>query len=105
MKAYLSNYRQSPRKVRLMAGLVRGKSVPDALETLKYTNKRATTPVYKLIASAAANAKDVDPRDLIVSAIRIDKGIVLKRIMPRAMGRAAGIKKRSSHITVELSKK
>ena len=107
MKAILKNYRQSPRKVRLLADLVRGKKVGQALETLSFMNKRAAEPVTKLINSAVANAKHggADPKNLFVKSITVDKGMVLKRIMPRARGSAARILKRSSHIAVELGSK
>lgn len=107
MKAVLKNYRQSPRKVRLLADLVRGKRVQKALETLSFVNKRAADPVTKLINSAVANAKHAgaDVEKLFVKSIAVDKGIVLKRIMPRARGSAARILKRSSHVSVELGSK
>ncbi len=108
MKAFLKNYRQSPRKVRLLADLVRGKEVGKALQTLTFVNKRAALPVTKLIESAVANARSqgVEGVDkLVIKMIAVDKGIVLKRFMPRARGAAARINKRSSHITLELGKK
>mgnify|MGYP003554617694 FL=1 len=107
MKAFLKNYRQSPRKVRLIADLVRGKSVANALETLKFVNKRASEPFAKLIRSAEANAKlqGVDLSSLIVKSVAVDKGTVFKRFMPRARGTAARINKRNSHITVALGTK
>ncbi len=107
MKAFLKNYRQSPRKVRLVADVVRGKDVAKALDMLAFVNKRASLPVTKLINSAVANAKNAGvPADkLIVKSIRVDKGIVLKRFMPRARGSAARINKRNSHITLELGVK
>ncbi len=107
MKAVLKNYRQSPRKVRLLADLVRGKRVSQALQTLSFTNKRAADPVVKLINSAVANAKQqgADVEKLFIKSIAVDKGIVLKRFMPRARGSAAQILKRSSHVAVELGSK
>ncbi len=106
MKAFLKNYRQSPRKVRLVADLVRGKEVGKALEMLKFVNKRAALPVEKLIRSAVANAKNTGTAGtLVVKSIAVDKGIVMKRFMPRARGAAARINKRSSHITIELGTK
>jgi large subunit ribosomal protein L22 len=107
MKAFLKNYRQSPRKVRLVANLVRGKSIEKALETLTFVNKRASEPFTKLIKSAEANAKSqgVDTRKLVVKSVAVDKGTVLKRFMPRARGSAARINKRNSHIKVELGTK
>jgi len=107
MKAVLKNYRQSPRKVRLLADLVRGKSVPKALESLKFANKRASEPFTKLINSAAANAKTQGhkPDTLIVKSATVDKGTVLKRHRARARGSASQILKRNSHIKVELATK
>lgn len=107
MKAVLKNYRQSPRKVRLIADLIRGKDVKKALETLSFVNKRAALPVTKLILSAVANARHegIGADTLIVTKIAVDKGTVLKRFMPRARGAAARINKRNSHITIELGKK
>jgi large subunit ribosomal protein L22 len=107
MKAFLKNYRQSPRKVRLLADLVRGKKVAQALQTLKFVNKRAALPVTKLIESAVANAKSqgVAADSLIVKSIAVDKGTVMKRFMPRARGAAGRINKRSSHISIELGTK
>ncbi|HEY1037454.1 MAG TPA: 50S ribosomal protein L22 [Candidatus Paceibacterota bacterium] len=105
MKAILRNYRQSPRKVALAAGLVRGKTVQNALTQLAFTVKRASSPVATLIRSAAANAEAQGVSDvgsLIVKEIRVDKGIVLKRMMPRARGSASRINKRSSHVMVVL---
>jgi large subunit ribosomal protein L22 len=105
--AKLSDYRQSPRKVRLVANLIKGKSVTFALAELGGRSKRAAPALAKLIASAVANAKarGLDEHTLIVSEVRVDKGVVLKRFMPRAMGRAARIHKRSSHIMVTLKEK
>ena len=107
-KASLKNYRQSPRKVRLVADVVRGKSVSDALTVLSHMRKRAAEPVKKVIESAAANAKEKDGaqgQDLIVQKVAVDKGHVFKRFMPRARGRASMIRKRTSHIAVSLEEK
>lgn len=105
--AKLSNYRQAPRKVRLVADLVRGKGAQHALNLLSVLPKRAGEPMAKLIKSAVANAaKDGHSADeLYVSTIAVNGGIVFKRSMPRARGRASQILKRTSHITVGLSKK
>jgi large subunit ribosomal protein L22 len=107
MKASLKNYRQSPRKVRLVGELVKGKSVDQAVVALNFLTKRAGEPIKKLILSALANAKTtgVEQADLFVKEIRVDKGIVMKRMMPRAMGRGARINKRTSHVTVELAER
>jgi large subunit ribosomal protein L22 len=105
--AQLSNYRQSPRKVRLVADLVRGKKISAAIEQLSFLPKRASDPVKKLIQSAVANAKNLnlDNDSLYIKEIRVDKGVTLHRIMPRAHGRAFPINKRSSHVTVVLDTK
>lgn len=107
MKAVLKNYRQSPRKVRLIADLVRGKKAEEALTILRFVDKRAAGPFSKVIASAVANAKQQgkDVSKLVVKHVTVDKGTVLKRFMPRARGSASRINKRNSHITVELSEK
>lgn len=107
VSAKLSDYRQAPRKVRLLAGLIRGKRVDEALLELSLRAKRAAPAFEKLVRSAVANAKaqGLDEKSLIVKEIRVDKGVVLKRFMPRAQGRAARINKRSSHILVVLESK
>jgi len=107
MKAILKNYRQSPRKVRLVADVVRGKKVTDALNALQFVEKRAAEPFAKVIQSALANATQAgaDTTKLVVKKVSVDKGTTLKRFMPRARGSASRINKRSSHITVELGVK
>lgn len=104
VKATLSNYRQSPRKVRVVANLVKGKKVPEAVTELSFLAKRAGLPLKKLIDSAVANAKNggVPTESLYIKELRVDSGVVLKRWMPRARGRAFPIKKRSSHVTLVL---
>lgn len=103
--AQLKNYRQSPRKVRLVADLVRGKTIDAALAQLSMLPKRASEPVAKLLRSAVANSGGVSTRDLVIEKIEVNGGIVFKRMMPRARGRASAIKKRTSHITVSLGHK
>lgn len=107
MKAFLKNYRQSPRKVRLVSDLVKGKQVDEALIELDFLVKRAGLPIKKLIESAVANAKNLgmDRASLFIKELRVDKGLVMKRMMPRAMGRGARINKRTSHIFVLLAEK
>ncbi len=107
MKAILKNYQQSPRKVRLLADLVRGKRVKEALSILSFVDKRAAEPFAKVIRSAAANAAQTgkDSDVLFVSRVTVDKGVTATRYMPRARGSASPINRRSSHITVELSDK
>ncbi len=97
--------RIAPRKVRLVIDLVRGKKVDEALAILEFTTKRAAKVVKKLIHSAVANAEqnpDVDVDNLYIKRIYADEGPTLKRIRPRAVGRAYLIRKRTSHITVIL---
>ena len=107
MKAFLKNYRQSPRKVRLVAGLVRGKNVPQAIAELNFLAKRAGEPIKKLLLSAVANAKQTgaEMENLFIKEITVDKGIVMKRMMPAAMGTGHRINKRTSHIAVLLAEK
>lgn len=107
MKAFLKNYRQSPRKVRLIADLVRGKKVSEALTTLQFVDKRAAEPFAKVIKSAVANAADqgVDTENLRIKTVSVNKGVTYKRMMPRARGSASRINKRNSHILVELGTK
>lgn len=108
MKASLKNYRQSPRKVRLVADLVRGKKVSQALLELQYLPKRATEVMTKLIASATANAENnfkVNADDLFIKEITVDQGITLKRYRPRARGVAKRINKRTSNIALTLGVK
>ncbi len=105
MKAYLKNYRQSPRKVRLVADLVRGKSVVDASNALNFLPKRAAGMFQKLLASAVANADHnfkVSPDTLKVTAVSVTKGPTLKRIRPVSRGRAHRINKRTSIVTLTL---
>lgn len=104
MKATLKNYRQSPRKVRLLADLVRGKKAVDALTTLQFVDKRAAGPFAKVIRSAMANAQGAgaDANNLKITKVTVDKGPTFKRFTPRARGSASRINKRNSHVTVEL---
>ncbi len=107
MKAFLKNYRQSPRKVRLVAGLIRGKSVAQAVAELDFLAKRAGLPVKKLLLSAVANAKNmgVEVDNLYIKELRVDKGITMKRMMPAAMGSGHKINKRTSHLNILLAEK
>lgn len=95
--------RVSPRKARRVIDLVRGKSVTDALDILRWAPQAASEPVAKVIASAAANAQNnngLDPETLVVATVYADEGPTAKRIRPRAQGRAFRIRRRTSHITV-----
>lgn len=107
MKAYLKNYRQAPRKVRLLADAIRGKRVSDVLTELSFMPHKAATPLKKLVESAVANAKQNDANKtadtLMLKTITVDKGRTIVRYMPRAFGRAAPINRESSHVTVVLS--
>ncbi len=107
MKAYLKNYRQSPRKVRLVATLVKGKKVNEALVELDFLAKRAGFPIKKLLLSAIANAVNmgISRDNLYIKELRVDKGIVMKRMMPAAMGTGHRINKRTSHINILLAEK
>jgi large subunit ribosomal protein L22 len=95
--------RISPTKVRRVIDLIRGMDVSDALSTLRFTPQAASEPVYKVLASAAANAEQADSlkrADLYVSQAFVDEGVTMRRIRPRAKGSASRILKRSSQITV-----
>jgi len=104
MKAYLKNYRQAPRKVRLVAELIKGKRVDEAIPMLDFLAKRAEFPIKKLLLSAVANALQIgkEKEHLFIKELRVDKGIVMKRMMPAAMGTGHRINKRTSHITLVL---
>ncbi len=106
-KAQLNNYRQSPRKVRVVANLVRGKSVQQALDTLTFTTKRSSQPLHKLLSSAIANAKNLSLSldNLVVKEIKVDGGPILYRRRPRSRGMANPIRKRTSHINIVLAEK
>jgi large subunit ribosomal protein L22 len=107
-QAVLRNVRVSPRKVRLVADVVRGQNVNDAIRLLRIMNKRSAPMLQKLIESAIANAKDratIDVDRLVVAETFVNQGKTLKRWLPRAQGRATQILKRASHITVRLAEK
>ena len=106
IKAKVKHIRMSPRKVRLVADVVRGLEVNNALDQLKFIHKKATKPIEKLINSAiagAVNNYELDKNNLKISEIRVDEGATLKRWMPRAHGRATTIRKRTSHINLTLA--
>lgn len=104
MKASLSNYRQAPRKVRLVADMIRGKSVSSARDTLTFLPKKAAPEIVKLLNSAVANARTqgFSEDDLVVKTITVDKGAVLRRFTPKARGRAGRIHKEMSIVKLEL---
>ena len=98
--------RMSPRKIRLVADLVRGKSVEEAINLLHFTPKRGSVPVEKLLRSAVANALNMeegsklDPEDFFIKRIWVDQGPTMRRYNPGPMGRASLIRKRFCHISV-----
>ncbi|GAB6172279.1 50S ribosomal protein L22 [Paradesulfitobacterium aromaticivorans] len=107
-KAIAKYIRISPRKVRQVVDLIRGKKVNDAFAVLQFTPKGSTEPVVKVLKSAVANAEhnlELSSDNLFVTEVFVDQGPTLKRIKPRAMGRADVIRKRTSHITVVVGEK
>lgn len=104
-QASLRHLRMAPRKVRLVIDMIRGKQVEDALNILTFSKKSAARPVAKLLKSAVANA-DVkggfNLDRLLVDTVTVDEGPTLRRWLPRAMGRATRIHKRTSHVTLIL---
>lgn len=109
--AKLKHIRITPMKARRVVNTIRGKQATEALAILKFAPQAASTPIYKLVASAVANAKVkadaanmlFDEDDLIISQAFVDEGTTLKRFMPRAQGRAFQILKRTSHITIVVA--
>ena len=105
--------RQSPRKMRLVVDLIRGRPVGEAFSILKFSKKTAAKQVSKVLLSAVSNARQkaqaaserLDEDDLVVTAATVDEGPALKRFMPAAMGRATPIKKRTSHVRVTVATK
>lgn len=107
-RAVAKYIRISPRKVRQVVDLIRGKNVGEALAILQYTPKRASSVVAKVVKSAAANAENnyqMDKDSLYIKACYVDQGPTLKRYQPRAMGRADLLRRRTSHITVVVAEK
>ena len=106
VKAKLKYLRMAPRKVRLVADLIRGKSVQEAQSILNFTIKKAALPLLKLLKTALANAKDtygLEEPNFYISKISVDEGPKLKRWRPRARGQAFEIQKKTSHITLVLN--
>jgi large subunit ribosomal protein L22 len=109
--AKLRNIRITPQKARRVVNLIRGKQATEALGILKFQPQAASEPIYKVVASAVANAKVkgenagavIDEDDLVISEAFVDEGVTLKRFRPRAQGRAFRINKRTSHITVVVA--
>ena len=105
VKATAKGVRMSPRKVREVASLVRGRSVADALVILSNTPRRAASPVYKVIASARANAEhnnNLKPDTLMITEISVTAGARIKRFRPAAQGRALPFQRKSAHIFVTV---
>jgi large subunit ribosomal protein L22 len=108
MKAKLRYLRIAPRKVRLVADMIRGKHVEEALNILQFTEKASSTPLAKLVKSAVANAdqmEGVNVDKLFIKTLFVDGGPVMKRYMPRAQGRATPIRHRTSHVTLQLEQR
>lgn len=106
--AIARHVRMSPTKVRRVVDVVRGMDVEEALAVLKFAPQAASDPVYKVVASAAANAENTESLrvdDLFISQAFVDEGVTLRRIRPRAKGSASRIMKRGSHITVVVEPK
>ncbi|MFT3875600.1 MAG: 50S ribosomal protein L22 [Propioniciclava sp.] len=106
--AIARHVRMSPTKVRRVVDVVRGMGVNEALAVLKFAPQAASEPVYKVVASAAANAENTESLrvdDLFISQVFVDEGVTLRRIRPRAKGSASRILKRGSHITVVVEPK
>lgn len=105
VKAQLNNLRVAPRKVRLVANLVKGMKVDAALDQLRFLNKKSAEPVATLLSSAIANAINnfsLDRANLKIKEAVVEQGITLKRFMPRAYGRANVIRKKMSHVRIIL---
>ncbi|MCK5285917.1 MAG: 50S ribosomal protein L22 [Candidatus Pacebacteria bacterium] len=108
IKAKLKNYRQSPRKVRLVANLIKGKKVEKVISELTFLNKRVSAVMKKLVESAIANAKHnnkINKEDLYIKEITVNEGPPMKRFRAGAKGRAFPYKKRTSHIDVVLEER
>ncbi len=103
--ATLSDFRQAPRKMRMVANAVRGKKVSDVLVNLDFIAKKASLPIKKLILSALANAKtqNIPTENLIVKVIKVDSGKILYRRLPAARGSAHPMRKRTCAVFVELA--
>ncbi len=106
VRAILRHTRTTPQKARLVANLIRGKNVNDAINILTFLQKRAANEFQKLLKSAIANAEEnhkvLDVDDLVIKRVNVDEGVTWKRNMPRARGMATVIRKRTSHITLIL---
>ena len=104
-RATLKRFRESPRKVRMVANMIRGRSVDDAMSILKLQQRKAAKMLTKVLGSAIANATENEKADadkLFVTSVSVDGGPVTKRWMPRSMGRANRINSRTSHVTITV---
>lgn len=107
-KAHLSHVRIAPRKARLVADLIRGKKVGEAISILRHTPRAASPILEKLLNSAIANAEhnhSMDPEKLVITQLYVNEGPTMKRFQPHAQGRAFSIFKRTSHITLAVAEK
>lgn len=107
-RAVARHLRVSPFKARQVADMIRGKNVDEAVSILRYTNKKSAPLIDKVLKSAIANAEhnfDMDSNELFVAEIHVDEGPTLKRMKPRAYGRADVRRHRTSHITVVVKEK
>ena len=104
--AKLTRVRIAPRKLRVIANMIRGKNVASAINSLRFLERSGSREFFKLLVSAVANAEDkgdVDVDDLVVKTVMVDQGPTLKRWRPRAHGRATRIEKKTSHVFVEVA--
>ena len=104
-RAFLRGFRESPRRVRMVAEMIRGKKAADALAILRFQQRKAAKMLTKVLNSAIANATENDEADadlLVVTKVEIDGGPVQKRWLPRSMGRANRLNRRTSHVTVTV---
>jgi len=104
-RATLKRFRESPRKVRMVANMIRGRTVDDAMSILKLQQRKAAKMLSKVLGSAIANATENEKADadkLVVTNVSVDGGPVTKRWMPRSMGRANRINSRTSHVTITV---
>jgi large subunit ribosomal protein L22 len=104
-RAFLKSFRESPRRVRMVAAMIRGKKAEDALAILRFQPRKAARMLTKVLNSAIANASENEQADadkLVVTKVEIDGGPVQKRWLPRSMGRANRLNRRTSHVTVTV---
>lgn len=108
VQALAKNVHMSPRKVRVVGNIIRGKPLSEALAMLRFMPQRSSRAIAKAVRSAGANAEnnlDLDPKELYVVRVHADKGLTLRRYRAKARGRAGGVRKRWSHITVIVAER